>query len=808
MNKLRSLDNLRRDVIQSLRLLRYHYRISVAAIVTMALAIGAVTVVFSVFDAVVLRALPGSAGDRLLSVTYAIPGETIRMGFGHLELAEAKQRWTPFDTVGSYTLANLKAMAGPGGDQRVVTSVVSTTFFDLFGARPIVGRPFVEGDSAPDSERVVVLAYALWRQRFGGDPGILGQSFNFDGAPYRVVGVMPADFAMPVRWIQAWLPDVDTVSERNYTGFTHQVIARLAPGWSIDRARQALLGEPSRLARVRVAGPPVPGVSGRASSITERAAQFSLSFLRDELVGPAGFAATLLLIVVAIVMVIACVNVAMLLLARNAARQREFAVRLALGATRQRLMWQSWLDSLLFSIGGGVLGAAIAFPSLRLIRDLGPIGVPRLREAVVDGHVFGVAVAAVVVTTILTGVLPARQIRDSSLTVAMSGASQHTGHRVGIFRRFPLEGLLTTVQVALVLLLVAVASLLLRSVTRLLTIDPGFDPTGLMVLQFESPRTPNSEFSRQLMDEVRRIPGVRSVAAAAYLKSIPMMSVKAEGSPSDTFAVSYQIASSQFFSTLAIPMLEGGTFRPDEHRTDPCTVVINRTLAQAVWPGQPAVGRTIGDGRACTVVGVVGDVRFHLDADPGYQVYFSDRAPFGSADTFFIRLTDDRPGVRSTVAARATSIDPTRRIDWTGSVSDVLFDHIVTPPFYAFVFGWFAALALVLGAVGVYGMMSQLVARRWREIGVRLALGAEPADIRGMVLGRAAAMLVAGIVVGLFAAIGIGQWVGSMLYNLAPSDPASLSAACGVVLFVGLLAAFIPSQRASRVDPTVLFRVE
>jgi predicted permease len=509
-------------------------------------------------------------------------------------------------------------------------------------------------------------------------------------------------------------------------------------------------------------------------------------------------------------MLLACVNVALLLLALNAARHKEFAVRLALGATRRRLMWQSWLDSVLLSVAGGSLGAAIAFPSLRLIRDLGPVGIPRLREAVADGRVFVVAIAAVTLAAILTGILPVLEVKDASITPAIGGTSAQTKGRMKIFGRIPVDSILTTVQVALVLLLVAVASLLLRSVTRLLTVDPGFASAGLTAIQFEPVRTSEPDFSRQVIEGLGRIPGVDSVAAGRYLKFMPMLSgVTVDGSPNAVFEVSNQIASSEFFATLGIRILEGRTFSPDLHPTDPCPVVVNRAFAEAAWPGQRPLGRIVNAGFPCTVIGVVGDVRFHADGSaPRYQIYFSDRSRLGGSDTFFVRLRRDDRNIRASVVAYAKSIDPTRRIAWSGRMSDVLYERVVTPPFYAVVFGWFGAVGLVLAAVGVYGMMSEVVVRRRREMGIRLAVGATRANIRSMLLIRAASMLAVGVVMGLVAAVAIGKWAGHMLYDMTPSDPIALFTACVVVVAVGLLAAMIPSHRASRLDPTELFRME
>ena len=681
-----------RDGRDALRLIRHHRRLAAAAILTIGLAVGAVTVVFGVFESVVLRALPRPGGDRLVSVAHTTANSQFRGGFSHRDVATALSRWPAFDAVGWYEFATTTPMTLAAGPQSVVTAVVSPNFFSLFGVKPILGRPFEGGDGSPDHDAVVVLAHSLWQQEFGADPDIVGKSLRL-GDVLVPRGRRDAGGVQHARPVDAGVAGGrgyrHAVQELNYDGFTHQVIARLAPGRSIKDAQRILSADhQSAVLQIHATrGWGARGSSTRLSAIS----------LRDQFVGPAGFAATLLLAVVILVLLIACVNVAMLLLARNAGRQREFAVRVALGASPWRLAWQSWIESLFLCAGGGLLAAGIAFPSLRVIRDLGPTTVPRLRESVVDADVLVAGFLAVGVASVLIGVLPALRARVPSLTVAMGTTRAWASSARGVLRGLHLEGLLTVAQAALVLLLVAVASLLLRSVTKVLTIDPGFNANGVLAVQLHAEKPPDVDLAaaRLLTDQLRRIPGVQAVAAATYLKFVPMQSLQVIGNSNDSTPlqmVAYQIASPEYFTTLGIPFLAGHTFPADPDGASTC--VVNQALAQAAWPGQDPLGQIVDPGLGqCTVVGVVGNARERIETEPGPEIYYADSSRQGSVDCLLIRVSSDLPSVRSTILARIKSIDPRRRVESTESVTDILFTNIPTPPFYALVFGWFGALA-------------------------------------------------------------------------------------------------------------------
>jgi predicted permease len=789
-----------RDARDALRLIRHHRRLAAAAILTIGLAVGAVTIVFAVFEAVVLRALPRPGGDRLVAVGRTTAAGTFGTGFSHRDLATALSRWPSFDAVGWYQFAKTTPLTLAGGPQDIVTAVVSPNFFSLFGVKAAFGRAFETGDGSPDHDPVVVLAHSLWQQTFGADPDIVGKHLRLGDTSYRVVGVMPSGFNMPVAWVQLWLPDVATVRELNYNGLTHQSIARLGPGQTIADARRVLLADHQTPDIQFYASTHRPGEATYLSAIP----------LRDQFVGPAGFAATLLLAVVSLVLLIACVNVAMLLLARNASRQREFAVRVALGASPWRLVWQSWIESLFLCGGGGLLAAGIAFSSLRVLRDLGPTTVPRLRESIVDTDVLLVGLLAIGVASVLIGVLPALRTRVRPLAVAMGAMADRASDARGVLRGLHIEGLLTVVQAALVLLLVAVASLLLRSVTKVLTIEPGFNPNGVMAVELKTVPSPAVDLAaaKLLIDQLGRIPSVKSVAAAAYVRFVPRTSLQLFGASAESPALQMtaeQIASPEYFATLGIPFLAGHTFPPDPDGATTC--VVNQALAAVAWPGQDPIGQIVGSGvTQCTVVGVVGNTRERIETDPGPEIYHAGSRQWQPIDFLLIRLSNDSRDVRATVLARIKSVDPYRRITSTESLADVLFTNIPTPPFYAMVFGWFGALALILAAVGVHGMMGQVVARRWNEIGVRLAVGATPADVWRMMIAFVVKLLVSGIALGLLTAVWMTRSMGSMLFDLAPGDPATLSVASLIVLFVGLAAAVVPSHRAARIDPTILLR--
>ena len=567
-----------------------------------------------------------------------------------------------------------------------------------------------------------------------------------------------------------WFPDVATVQELNYEGLTHQVIARLGPGRPSGDAQRSSAathwGPADRFLHRRVGSfrrlvcrPLAQGISRRPGRLCRHAAAWRWSSWCCSSPGECH----------------------MLLLARNASRQREFAVRVALGASPWRLVWQSWIESVVLCAGGGLLAAGIAFPSLRLIRDLGPTTVPRLRDSVADADVLLVGLVAVIAASVSIGLLPALRARVPSLTVAMGATNARASGARSVLDGLRLEGLLTVAQVALVLLLVAVASLLLRSVTNVLTVDPGFNPYGVMAVELAPGPTPASDLAanRLFAAQLERIPGVEAVAAARHVQFVPRTSVEVIGNSSDSprlRLVANQVASPEYFATLGIPFLAGHTFPTGPEGASSC--IVNHALAQAAWPGQDPVGQIVNPGAAeCTVVGVVGNTRERIETEPGPAIYFPDSGRGGAADALLIRLSSDVPAVRSTILGPdqvdSIRIDISSRRARSPTPCSPNSHPAVLRHGLRMVRGAGADSRGRRGARDDGAGGSPPLERNRRPAG----RGARPADVWLMMAIFVAKLLLTGVAVGLMAAVWISRSMGSMLFNLAPSDPATLAGA-------------------------------
>jgi predicted permease len=801
-------ETLRHDARFSLSTLRHNPRLVLVTVPSVAFAIGAITVVFAVFEAVVLRAFPGSRGDRLVSIVHKVPSSSLAANLLASEDVEDLQRYRAILEAVAWHETPRSIAVALEGKQEIVTAVVSTNFFTVFGVRPTLGRWFDARDLGPGGAPVVILSHAFWRQRLGGDPGVLGSALYLGDRHYQVVGVMPANFRLPGT-VDAWIPELGVdasggpVVPHRRTRF---VIGLVKSGLSLDGADKLLAAlKPSSTA---------PDGSRL---------QFAATSLRDQLVGRVGRVVSLLMMAVVVMMTIASINVAMLFLASRVARAHECAVLAALGASPARLVRQSCLAALFLGLSGGALGALLAFPLLGVVRAWGVSTVPRLSEAVIDRTVLVVALAAALAISLITGLLELLRPRELDVMSAIRGMPRTWSNSGRLLRGLRTEGCLVVGQVALALVLVVSASLLLHSLVRLLTVDVGFSPKGLIGVEFSRVRRfdPAQAFTYQFLEEVSRLPGIRSVAATTTLRSPSAAAIAAVRSPTDWTAFPQAadlVVSDEFFSTMGTPVISGRTFDRGDTRAAPCTVIVNQLVARA-WTGQDAVGQYVDtnvslDGsrsqkpEPCRVVGVVGDTRARLGSEARPQIYFSYRYRPIKDPAFLIRLTDESESTLPAIVGTARAIDATRRVKWAGPMDELLRETIVSPRFYSFVFGSFGALALALTAMGIYGTMNQVVTRRRREVGIRLAVGAQPREIRFQMLQFALTLLGAGLGVGLFGALAAGRSLQSLLFEIGPGDPVALACALLVMLTVGFVAALAPARRASRIDPVELLRSE
>jgi predicted permease len=812
-------------------------------VLTLALGIGANTAIFSVVNSVLLRPLPYPHGDRLVRVWENVPGREIGDGKG----PDRKYAGMEVTDIAAASGARTVTHVAAASQVRLTTTIsgdatrmdgfrVSPDFFPMLGVAPIVGRALTPDDSVDGNERVIVLGYDAW-QRFGADPQVVGRTLTFNGdpanpfgagvsvdAPYTIVGVMPRGFRFPFDIAQFWLP-------RGLTAPAGGRVPRVAAFARLaDDAPPA-----SGAAELEAIRRDAHGLTGATEP--GRPPRFELVRLHDELTGPVKPALIVLTAAVGLVLLIACVNVANLLLARTASRQREIAVRAAIGAAPGRLVRQLLTESVMLAGAGGAAGIAFAFGGVRLFRllgttlgrvDLGSAAVfPRLAEVSIDSTVLGYALVVSLVTGVVFGLAPA--LRHShprqSEILRDSAISPRGGLRHG----------LVVVEIALATILMVGAGLLINSFIRLATVDPGFEPSHLVTFQIGLSTNQRADEQRIFAEGVvARLRDMPDVQAAAYGRQLPLVQLQdvlrltvlrngVEQTLSD--APDVRFVSRDYLQTLGIRVVAGRPFGDGDVAGRPGVVIINEALAKSAFAGENPLGQTvlfgpIGHRMPLEVVGVVGNVReFGLDRAPDPQ-YFMDirqvptdaafRAPplFPAGVYYTLRTTAGTGAVVAGVRAIVRQLDPHATVTDIATMEQIVSNSITRPRMYAVLVGVFAAVAFALAVVGLYGVMSYTVAQRTREIGVRIALGAEPRDVMRLVLRRSVLVTAVGIAAGTAGAAGLTRYLESLLFGLRPFDPPTFAITAAAFAAIAMLASYVPARRAASVDPLVALRAE
>jgi predicted permease len=803
---------LRQDLRCTVRTLSHSRGFALTAVLITALGVGANTAAFSVADFVLVRPLPYPDPDALVRLCE---GPKEGGGWGCMnELSPANWRDVrngnaTFEALGAFTGASV-VLLGVGEPLRVPGAAVTAEVLPLLGVPPLLGRVFDSTGAGDPDAGGVVMGYGLWQARFGGDPGVIGRTVNVDGSPREVIGVMPATFHFPARRVQLWTPLVfreDDFAERNDTYL--QGIGRLKEGVTFERARTELSLIFDRLAR----------------DFPETNAETGFSFFRqrDEV-----FPRNRLMLIVLCgaslsMLLLTCANLANLLLARAAARDRELAVRAALGAGRERLVRQLFTESLVLAAVGGVLGVLVSMLTVPLLSTLVPNSLPIAGRPGIDLRVLGLAAGFTGLTGLGFGLLPALRAGGRTGFAALREGARSGGGRKQRLRRF-----LVTVEVAVSVALLACSGLLIRAAWRVQAVDPGFTPEGVLTLRSELPLPKYDSLPRRtrfystVVSGVQALPGV---TAAAYTSGLPMVltggiaGVEVPGrevAPGRREGVSVRWVSSRFFDALGIPVLQGRGVDHADAADQRLVAVVSRSFADRYWPDQDAVGRTftVRD-QDRTVVGVVGDIKVRgLERTSEPQVYLPiDQVPEGFGGLYqpkdlVIRFSG-RPGALlpalRDIIRRA---DPDLPITNVRMMADVVTGETATRRAQLAVIAALAAVALVLAGVGIHGLLAFTVSQRSQEIGVRLALGAEPGGIRRLVVREGLVLAAFGIVVGLAAAYGAGRALGALLFGVSPADPATLLAAGGLALLMTGAGSLVPAWRAVRVSPMAVMRSE
>jgi len=805
------------DARYGLRTLRKSPGYAAAAVLTLALGIGANTAIFSVVHGVLLQSLPYGGGDRLVRIRASAPGAGIEDGrYSVPEMNDLGSLSHSFDQIVEYHSMFFVLLGGPEAE-RVQTGVVSANFFDVLGVRPIVGRTFLPGEDRKGAEAVLVLSHDYWMRSFGGDPRVVGRVFEMNDRPHTVVGVLPPipgypennDVYMPV---SACPFRSDPMMENDRSMGMLEAFARLKSGATLASARTDLAAVTARMAHDHPRDYP-PSIHLSISPVP----------LREELTRRARPTFLLLFGTVGLVLLLACANVANLSLARLVRREKEMALRAALGAGGRRLARQLLTESLLVSCAGGALGLAFAAAGRGLLVHFAQRFTPRAGEIALDAPVllFSIVVALGVGTVL--GLIPAVS-RRRSLVSALQEGREASGSTPG---RLHVRNLLIMAQVAISFVLLAAAGLMLRTLWKLSDVDTGFSTdrvlTARMSMNFTRYRTNDQrrEFQDRILERLSEEPGVSSVALAG---TFPLN----EGGPgngqyriegrsvpsSDKLPrADFQRVSAEYFRTIGVPVLRGRAIAATDSFEAPQAAVINRHMASRVWPGADPVGQRIGiesdPGKIswATIVGVVGDVRqYSLTEPPLDQVYLSIRQYPGMALTCLIRTNVDPKRMEPIVRAVVHAIGPEQPVDRFRTLDDVRADALDSPRLTATLLLLFATVALAITAAGIAGVIAFSVGQRRREFGIRMALGALPGTVRAMVLRQGMRLVGIGLALGLAGALMVSRLWASLLYEVSPTDPPTFFFMAVMLLVVAAVACFVPARRATAGDPMLALR--
>ena len=803
------METLFQDLRYSLRNLAKTPAFTAVALITLALGIGANTAIFSVVNAVLLRALPYADPDRLVVLLHKGRNPASHGNFmdwkrdNHVfENMAAAEGWS----------ANLTGVDRP---LKLPGLRVTPEMFPTLGVAPLLGRNFSFDEAHKGKDRVVVLSYPLWQQQFGGDKDVLGQTIQLNGETYTIIGVMPTGFRFAPFWntkSQIWTPL--TIEESDRGGFSLRIFARLKPGVTLEQARAEMATISARLETQ------YPGTN-RDVTVTS---------LKDKVVGDLRPALFVLLGAVGFVLLIACANVAHMLLARASARQREIAVRTALGASRARIVRQFLAESGLLALIGGVLGTLIAVWGLRVVLGSAPEELLKFGSVGLDRNVLLFALAVSVITGIAFGLAPALQSSALNLVHSLKEGGQTAGTSR---RNSRARSLLVGSEFALALILLVGAGLMIRTFAALQAIDPGFNPHHLltMVVSTAGAKEANAGRTAFFQSSLERINSLPGIASASAINHLPLggdlwgLPFWIEGQPApkkgDEPAAAYRVVLPGYFHTMNIQMLRGRDFTANDNQSAPGTVIVNEFLAKRYWPGDEAIGKRLSadNGKTWqTVIGIVPNVvRSEWASSAEEEFYFpylqsadylTSPSPHLAYLTFVVRTSGDAGAQTSAIERAIHSIDRNVTISEIETMDGVVADANSEPRFYLFLLAAFAGVALVLAAVGIYGVMTHAVSRRTKEMAVRMALGAQRGEVMRLVVGESMLLAVAGGAVGLVGALVLTPLMKTLLYGVRASDPMTFTVVAVVLGLVAALASYIPARRATKVDPIVALRYE
>ncbi len=816
------METILQDIKYSFRMLAKNIGFTIVAVLALALGTGANTAIFSIVNGVLLHPLPYGEPDKVMMVWV----NNLKTGKNQQPISvpdfeDYRKQSQAFDQLAAFSYQDFN-LIGEGEPEHLTGSIVTANFFSTLGVTPIHGRVFLPEEDQPGANRVVILSHGLWQRRFASDPDIVGKSILLNDAPFVIVGITPANFRAPEKKDEIWVPlsmdggdairvpsvvAPDTINKRSSRFLLG--IGRLKPGFSREQAQKEM-----------------ETIAGRLEEQykdTNTSVSLQVVPIEQHLIGDIRPALLILLAAVGFVLLIACANVANLLLARATARQKEFSIRTALGATRFRLIRQLMTESLILGLIGGILGLLIAFSGIRLLKAINPANIPRLDEIGIDIKVLGFTILISILTGIIFGLIPAIQASSPDLNETLKeGARGSTG---GI-RRNRLRSIFVIIEVSLATVLLIGAGLMIKSFLSLQNVDPGFNPNDVLTMRITLPQSKYSEdqqvrdFFGQVLDRVKALPGVQSAGAAIML---PLSEDKATlrftidgrppATPNERLLANYRSISPDYFRAIGISLKSGRVFTDQDNERSPGVVILNETMAKTYWPEGDALGKHLtipsSGNNSREIVGIVGDVKHSgLDTESGtemYVPYLQTPWPFMS---LVVRTSSPPTSLARSVRDQVYAVDSNQPVYEIKTMQEMVSDSISQPRLYTVLLGTFSAVALLLAAIGIYGVMSYSVNQRKHEIGIRMALGATRGNILKLIVGQGMILALIGLGLGVGAAVVLTRLMESLLFGVSARDLMIFISIPVLLAFVAFLACYVPARRATKVDPMVALRYE
>jgi putative ABC transport system permease protein len=811
-----SIENALRDLRIGARALRRNPLFTAVAVSTLALGIGANAAIFSLINAIMLRPLPFPEPDRIVML-WEVPSKRLQAAapepnlkqnqvspINFLEWRERTHSFAAMAAISPFPMG----LSGYGEPREVDALQVSADFFRVLGVAPLMGRTFTTAEDVPDGPPVVVLSYALWRQQFGANRSILGRLVQLHDKPYSVIGVMPETFDLPFQRAEIWVPAQIAPGGKPDEGRYLSVIARLKPGVPMPEAQADMNAVAHEISRER------PSLSLDWTT--------NVLSIYDQTTGRVSAALLLLFGAVTFVLLIAAGNVGNLLLMRGAGRQREIAVRAALGASRPRIVGQLLAESLLLALAGGALGIGLAFVGLRaIIASLPALALPRIDAVHVDARVLGFSLVLCIVTTLLFGLAPALTFSRANPDDALKQSGLRTTAR-GAHR---IRGLLVVAEVALSLVLLTGAGLLARSFLNQTSVDRGFRIDHILTMRmffaparyYEEGR--RSRYGQDILARVRSLPGVEDASSVHFLPMTGFVSGscfsradRPEPAPGMAPNADFLIVSPRYFAVMRIPMIAGRDFNEHDRMGTEPGIVVNEAFARRFYPNEDPIGKRLN---LCwnvpegAIIGVTANARQASLTVTPYETIFLDQAQTPMYFGALVIRTALPPSAMARAAEDAVhAVDPDQAISHVETMEDVVSESVARPRLESVLLGIFAAIALVLAIIGLYGVLAYVVTQQTREIGIRMALGADSSRLVREILGHGLGLMLAAIAAGLILALALTRYIGSLLYDVKPTDPPTFIAACVALLAAGLVASWLPARRAAAVDPMRSLRWE